>query len=106
MSSALLAAKEVFICDATDFKNPGAWPLWVKMTVAQKGAGEEPHTHPDGHFTWLAKGRALFYKDGKMKEYAAPAMIWTDGGVPHHIIALEDDTHWGCIHDRRAMLSA
>jgi quercetin dioxygenase-like cupin family protein len=100
-----MAAPDCSIGDATDFAktHKDAFPLFVRLMIFKHAGDQEPeHTHRDGHFTALLKGRALFNIEGRLIEYSAPTLIWIAAGSKHQITALEDDTQCACIHDKRA----
>lgn len=101
-----MAAPEIILGDASDFfeQHADAFPLFVRlMTFAHAGDQEAEHSHRDGHFTALLKGRALFHVDGRLAERSAPCLVWIAAGAKHQITALEDDTQAACILDKRAL---
>lgn len=100
-----MAAPEAIIGDASAFadQHQDAFPLYVRMMIFKSAGDQEPeHSHRDGHFTALLKGRALFNVEGRLVEKSAPELVWIAAGAKHQITALEDDTQCACIHDKRA----
>lgn len=100
-----MAAPDSIIGDASDFsiQHKDAFPLYVRLMIFKSAGDQEPeHSHRDGHYTALLKGRALFNIEGRLVEKKAPELVWISAGSKHQITALEDDTQAACVHDKRA----
>lgn len=75
----------------------------VNFILLDKGQRIDPHSHPWGHMTIVARGRIRArHKDGTMKSYPRPGLRYdgfvTPPEVMHEMEAEEDNTLVLCVN--------
>lgn len=66
--------------------------LMAVELVWGKGMEGAVHTHPHRQCTYVIKGSFISNVDGEKAELKAGDCVYTESGVPHGLVAAEDDS--------------